>query len=199
MPICGIDYGSKLAGTTALATLCPKTGIIRVQSTEKKKDADAFLETALQDIKPEYVFIDAPLSLPSIYNLPIEERNTIENPDFFYRAGDRLVNAMSPLFLGGLTARAMRLVHTLRPLPFYETYPAWQAKRLQLKDLHYKKEVKYLADVQTFLAETHPDWQIPVLKSWHEVDAVLALIGAWRFSKGMHEVIGLEEEGAIYV
>jgi len=198
-PLCGIDYGSKLAGTTVLAKLTIDTGKVEIFVSQKKKDADAFLQDILLDIKPVYVFIDAPLSLPKIYVLSPEDRLNIVHPDYFYRKGDRLLNAMSPLFLGGLTARAMRLVHQLQSIIFYETYPAWQAKKLELKALHYKKEVRYISEIQTFIESKYPQWNIPTLNSWHEIDAVLALIGAERFSKNEHEVFGDEEEGAIYV
>ncbi len=197
MQICGIDYGSKLAGTTAFALLDTDTNKISIKISEKKKDADAFVEGLVLEKKPEFIFIDAPLSLPKVYaNLKDLQE---ENPDFFYREGDRMLGAMSPLFLGGLTARAMRLVHSLGQFRFYETYPAWQAKRLELKALHYKKELTYLPQVKEKIAQHYPAWQIPALNSWHELDAVLALVGAWRFVNHTHEIFGNEEEGAIYV
>ncbi len=197
MQICGIDYGSKLAGTTAFALLDTDTNKISIAISEKKKDADAFVTHLVLEKQPDLIFIDAPLSLPKVYaNLKDPQE---ENPDFFYRAGDKMLGAMSPLFLGGLTARAMRLVHTLGQFKFYETYPAWQARRLELKALHYKKELTHLPQVKDKILQYYPEWQIPTLNSWHELDAVLALVGAWRFVNNEQEVFGNEEEGAIYV
>ncbi len=65
----GIDYGSKLAGTTALAYLSPTGVAIPLQSTAKK-DADAFILQHLESLPPHQVFIDAPLSLPGKYRFP---------------------------------------------------------------------------------------------------------------------------------
>ena len=61
----GVDFGSKLAGTTAVCFF--EGGNYRFFQSEKKKDADAFLEKIVEQIRPSHVFIDAPLSLPGAY------------------------------------------------------------------------------------------------------------------------------------
>lgn len=93
----GIDFGSKLAGTTALC-IGEAGEQLQVSSSEKGQDADLFLMAALEGKAPATLCIDAPLSLPLAYRQPNE------NSDFFYRKADRQAKAMSPLFLGGLTA-----------------------------------------------------------------------------------------------
>ena len=102
----GIDYGSKMAGTTVIAYL--KSGKLHFAQSQKKKDADLFVENWVAQHQPRAIFLDAPLSLPGVYTEPEAY------DDYFYRAGDRLLRAMSPMFLGGLTARAMRLSRRLK-------------------------------------------------------------------------------------
>lgn len=195
----GIDYGSKLAGTTVLALASEEGGAISLFYSEKKKNADAFLAKHLCAQPLHLVCIDAPLSLPKIYHQPPQERIKQNNADFFFRACDHALQAMSPLFLGGLTARAMQLAHQLHPLPFHETYPARQAKRLGLLTLGYKKKQEYLPGAQAALEKVMPAWTIPPLLSWHAFDAVLALLGALRLVQGKHETYGDEEEGIILI
>jgi hypothetical protein len=105
--ILSIDYGSKLAGTTAVCF--EKNNQLHLAQSVKKQDADAWLRQLISTKKPAAVYIDAPLSLPGVYRG--------EGSDYFYRAGDRAVGAMSPMFLGGLTARAMQLRAAFPAIP----------------------------------------------------------------------------------
>jgi predicted nuclease with RNAse H fold len=129
MILCGIDYGSKLAGTTAVAWLDTVTQAIAITCSLKGKDADVFLYDCLVKLNPACVFIDAPLSLPGVYSLGGAYT------DHFFRQADKQLQAMSPMFLGGLTARAIKLKKELNAIsvPVFETYPAAQAIRLGLK------------------------------------------------------------------
>ena len=97
--IAGVDFGSKLSGQTVVAIL--DNDIIQVQRSEKGKDADDFLLGVLEATKITLVGIDAPLSLPGLY--------LGNGSDYFFREADRDLGAMSPMFLGGLTARAIRI------------------------------------------------------------------------------------------
>lgn len=190
----GIDYGSKLAGTTVIAFL--NEGGVTLLQSEKKKDADRFIREQLSQIQePVTVGFDAPLSLPGVY------REVSGCTSFHYRQCDRELGAMSPLFLGGLTARAMQLKHQLENegCSFFETYPAAQAKRLNLEKYGYKKpdaQYKLIADA---LAKELQIKNLPVFNNSHQVDAVLALIGAQRITNQIANRIGREEEGLIYV
>ncbi|NJK83751.1 MAG: hypothetical protein HC912_07955 [Saprospiraceae bacterium] len=108
---------------------------------------------------------------------------------------------MSPMFLGGLTARAMRLRTALSEVcPLAETYPAAQAIRLNIKPLGYKKALSNIPDVLKALQTLYPSllWDnLP--KTWHEVDALLAWIGAYHYQQGISEVYGDPDEGTIYL
>ncbi|WP_158607156.1 DUF429 domain-containing protein [Pontibacter oryzae] len=122
----GIDYGSKLAGTTAVAMV--KDNQLHLWQSQKGQDADTWLLELIRELMPKVIYIDAPLTLPSAYY------QTPQNPDadFFYRQADREVRAMSPMFIGGLTARAMKLRLKLahEGIAMLETYPSQAAKVL---------------------------------------------------------------------
>ncbi|MFK7932332.1 MAG: hypothetical protein AB8G22_02410 [Saprospiraceae bacterium] len=191
----GIDYGSKLAGTTVIAHYQSDTKPPILLQSEKKRDADKFILEFVKKERPDYIFLDAPLSLPGIYtNLPNCE-------SYFYRAGDAELRAMSPMFLGGLTARAMQLKAQLEPLgaTVLEIYPSQLAKVLGLKELNYKKQVEYLAPVLEKLATETP-FPLPAnIKNWHQVDALLALFSGYRYLTQQHLSYGIVAEGQIIV
>ncbi|MCB0521768.1 MAG: DUF429 domain-containing protein [Lewinellaceae bacterium] len=183
----GIDYGSKLAGTTVICW--DKDEKLYLAQSEKKQDADAFLQQHIEALRPGAVFMDAPLSLPGVYHQ--------KGDDYFYRACDKATQAMSPMFLGGLTARAMRLRSQFPDLAFYETYPAQLVRTLFPENDFYKKENPALFAEQ--LAAWLPFPLTAVLSNWHQVDGMLAWLSGWRFSKGNALKYGKEEEGLIVV
>ncbi len=182
----GIDYGAKYAGTTAICWQV-KDGKLEVGISDKKKDADAFIKEKIGFLNPQMVFIDAPLSLPlAYYNL---------SDDYFYRSVDRQLKAMSPMFLGGLTARAIHLKNAFRDIVFMETYPKQLASRLNLKS-HYKKDL-YLFKKK--FNEGSP-FELPAhVKSWHEIDAVLAWLSGFRYQQGQAVKYGNLEEGMVFL
>lgn len=194
-PFIGIDYGSKLAGTTVVA-FANNRNVIQFKTSEKKKDADKFLIKMVEEIQPEFIFLDAPLSLPGVYN------NPKKFDDYFYRKGDKILKGMSPMFLGGLTARAMRLKQQFenQGIKVIEIYPAIHAQRMELKSYNYKKQLQYIPDVISILDHNLPlkvDWKS--IKTWHQVDALLAYYAGFRYMKGDAESFGDVEEGAIWV
>jgi len=145
---------------------------------------------------PSALFLDAPLSLPGVYAL-----KQPHHTDYFHRDCDKQLNAMSPMFLGGLTARAMKLASTLRAsgVPVFETYPKWHAKRLKLDALGYKKQPENLERCTLEVAKTLEGTLSSSPTSWHEFDALLALLTGLRFREGKHLQIGDTEEGKIYL
>jgi len=197
MRLCGVDYGSKGAGTTVISTLDGQTGETNFAQSSKNGDADRFLLDRLLDYQPAAVFLDAPLSLPGVY------RDLSGCHDYFYRLADKQLKAMSPMFLGGLTARAMQLKAALerRGLTVYETYPAAQAQRMHLGEKGYKKELPailpVLACIQAGFPAIRPNPGDVI--SWHHVDALLALVTAVRFAAHQQQVCGTAEEGVILV
>lgn len=186
----GIDYGSKFSGNTTIAITTAST-TIEVFSSKKGKDADEWLEDILNQHGVCLAFIDAPLSLPSVYQG--------KGNDFMFRQCDRQANAMSPMFLGGLTARAMQLKNRLKQkgIELHETYPSLTVKRLPNGHLYSKK--KTMADV--LWADLKDALQAEIIfhstPRIHEFDALLALLAAKLFSKGLADMLGNPDEGTI--
>lgn len=192
MKFIGIDYGNKLAGTTAI---CWDDGGLRFLQSDKGKDADRFILEFINKHYPGQIFIDAPLSLPLAYR-----DNTAD--DFFYRRCDREVNAMSPMFLGGLTARAMRLKRILegRNIRLFESYPGGLARQLE-KEIPGLSEA-YKTDLEIFscLISSFFGLTIENLPStWHQADAMLAWFTGLRYEANLHLEIGDSEEGVIFI
>jgi predicted nuclease with RNAse H fold len=191
--IAGIDYGSKLAGTTVIAYLDNSMQVHFYQS-EKKKDADQFVINCLKENKIDQVYIDAPLSLPGVYTAP----KTFHN--YFYREADTVLKAMSPMFLGGLTARAMQLRSKLPSVAFTEVYPSALVNELKIDRTIYKKEKEHITAVISFLLEKFSFIPSSLrLNNWHQVDALLALISGYRHQKNICIYYGNDYEGFIHI
>ncbi|MCU0420505.1 MAG: DUF429 domain-containing protein [Cyclobacteriaceae bacterium] len=183
----GIDYGSKMAGTTCL---CFRDGNrLKIRQSKKGEDADEFILAWAQRHRPAHIFLDAPLSLPSVY--------TGEGSDYFYREADRQLGAMSPMFLGGLTARAMRLRSVLgrENIHTREVYPAALARELGLQK-HYKKDIPLFKKA---LKKHVPSVVLPPIANWHQADSLLAWLSGTRFLSGHARVVGLVHEGTIVI
>jgi len=188
---CGIDYGSKLAGTTSICFEVDNK-LVFLQS-EKKKDADKMIIQFFENLRIKQVFFDAPLSLPRAF--------FGEGEDFFYREGDSAIGAMSPMFLGGLTARAIKLKTTFEKtgISFFEAYPGGLAKELNIKEKGYKKDSEQLIFLTEFISKNfdlklkkHPS-------NWHQFDSLLAFVVGLRFNANQALFFGDEGEGGIWV
>jgi predicted nuclease with RNAse H fold len=199
MIMVGIDLGSQLAGTTALAVLDGDEVVIR--QSEKGKSADDFIQNQLKELSVgSLVGIDAPLSLPEVYIK--EALDLTEEPDFHYRECDKKVKAMSPMFLGGLTARAMKLAHHLQQkgLKIFEIYPKMVFQNsIQNREGYKKKWNRNLAEEWLSELEAKHGFKLQSgLENWHQFDAVLALTATLRIYSGEAEKVGDENEGVIY-
>ncbi|MDX1628235.1 MAG: hypothetical protein R3345_06015 [Fulvivirga sp.] len=183
----GIDYGSKVAGTTVICYE-ESPGSIDFLQSKKGQDADQMIFDFLDRYKIEKVFMDAPLSLPGVYKKPDKYK------DYFYREADRLTRAMSPMFLGGLTARAMRL-DAETSAQFFESYPKGIVNEYNLEEFYKKEILSFIASLKVYLN----DYQIPVITNWHQVDALLTFLIGIRYLKGNHKCFGTKEEGEIIV
>ena len=189
--IAGIDYGSKLAGTTVIAF--EKEGTLELICSDKKQDADQMILDFVEAYKPSLIGIDAPLSLPGVY--------TRKEPfdDYFYRSCDKELNAMSPMFLGGLTARAIKLKATIGDRPeLIEVYPTMAAKSLNLKRFNYKKKDVEYDKLLNELALYLPNSTDIEITTSHQMDALLALYIVKKHMQGNASTAGLKEEGLIY-
>ena len=189
----GIDYGSKTSGFTAAAGYSSK-GVVQVHQSTKGKDADAWLLDLIKNLKPKYIAIDAPLSIPGVFIDPASFNN------YHYRECDRLAGAMSPMFLGGLTARAMQLSAKLKALEIesvIETYPKMVCSTLGLDMKRYKKDVNYLQQLR-FSDYLEDAREVQEVQNWHQWDALMALLACLKHQNGTATALGDYKEGIIY-
>ena len=193
--IAGIDYGSKLAGTTAICYGDRKDSI-QIYLVEKKQDADQFILDFLSSHQVKIIGIDAPLSLPSGV--------LGENGDYFYRNCDKSLGAMSPMFIGGLTARAMKLKNEIKTKYGYEiieVYPKAVVKHVldANMSLHYKKNDDYSKEEFNNLLinsyQLHADLNP---SNWHQIDSILAWYSTFRYTRLQHLSFG-DKYGQIIV
>ena len=114
----GVDFGAQKAGTTVISGI--ESGRLVFRRSKKQRSADKFLIGFFSKRDPALIMLDAPLSLPGVL------RELPEYSDYFYRVADRELSAMSPMFLGGLTARAMKLAAKFTKIghTVVECYPA---------------------------------------------------------------------------
>lgn len=190
--IVGIDYGNKYAGTTVIC-YNSKHEIKFVQSS-KNSDADSFLLNELAYLHPDLIMIDAPLSLPGVYWLGNQYI------DHFFRICDRELKAMSPMFLGGLTARAISLTKKMNGTEVMETYPR---KLVEILHLPYTQYKHTLEDLESFTEQLQATSGFKLnrarITSWHHVDAFLAFISGIRYLDKRDQKYGIKEEGIVIV
>jgi len=185
----GIDYGSKLAGTTVICY--EKNKKLCLLQSEKKKDADLFISNFIKEHRPKEIYLDAPLSLPGAY-LGVGD-------DYFYRKCDKATKAMSPMFLGGLTARAMKLAASHKEVVFKECYPGYLIRTVLDYSELYAKKSKYSPKLHKQLAKEFDLEYNSTPKNWHQLDAVVCWISGWRHGSGQGELLGEANEGLIWV
>lgn len=192
--IVGIDYGYKFSGTTVI---CYNTfHEVRFILSSKNSDADAFILNEIVHINPDIVFIDAPLSLPGVY------RHINGYFDYFFRKCDSEIKATSPMFVGGLTARAMDLKKHLNDIGIqvFETHPGKMIEVLSLPVNIYKQKI---ADLDRMLDVLMKAVCIALNKklitTWHHFDSLLAFFSGLRYMSQQSRVFGKADEGLVYV
>ena len=185
----GIDYGSKLAGTTAVCW--QDNEHIFIESSAKKKDADLFIQHMISIHNPKMICIDCPLSIPAAF--------FGKGEDFFYRICDKELNAMSPMFLGGLTARGIRLKYRNETITWQEVYPKALVETLGHQLQYNKKDKTLITGFSKLLLKSIPYKLESPCESWHEIDSLLAWISGYRFLNGKHQSYGSVSEGQIIV
>ncbi len=194
--IIGIDYGAKMAGTTVIARMYDHNKVDFFASA-KNQDADQFIKDFIASNEDVWLaYVDAPLSLPKVYTESESEGN------YFYREADKATGAMSPMFLGGLTARAMKLSKeiTKQGVKVVETYPSKLAEVLKLKNKNYKKNRHQIAALCEELKEVSGFmFNNEEVVTWHHFDSLLCLYSAKRHEIQASMVFGNIVEGTITV
>ena len=190
--IVGIDYGNKYAGTTVIC-YNSRHKIKFVQSS-KNADADSFLLNELAYLHPDLIMLDAPLSLPGVYWLGSDYK------DHFFRSCDHELKAMSPMFLGGLTARAISLIKKMNGTEVKETYPRKLVDILHLPDAQYRHSKQDLGPFTEQLQTiSGVQFNAAQISSWHHVDAFLAFLSGLRYLEKNNQEYGIPEEGVVIV
>lgn len=185
----GIDLGARFAGTTVLCMR--ERGLFMFERVAKGEDVDAWLEQRIKELAPTAIYIDAPLSLPGAY--------FGRGDDHFFRRADRLAGGMSPMFLGGLTARAIRLAAQWRAwgIEVHEVYPAalirheWDYLKIPAGRAIPPHKLRLMAGMFALPP--------PATRDRHEADAWLCWLSGLRHRSGRAKLIGDQEEGAILV
>lgn len=191
----GIDYGTKTSGNTVI---CYHDGQCLLFFDALKKDADSFIfEWMHQNPLVSNLFLDAPLSLPAVYF----RRAGFVN--YHYRQCDLALKAMSPLFLGGLTARAIELTQKLSSalnIKTYEVYPKALAQLWLGNSYHKKLSVFEMEQLCEILIQNHSSLSLAHLPhNQHQFDALLAWLSGYRFMNEQHLTFGETDEGLIIV
>jgi predicted nuclease with RNAse H fold len=185
----GIDLGARFAGTTVLCSR--ERGLFTFERLAKGEDVDAWLTQRIGELSPSAIYIDAPLSLPGAY--------FGRGDDHLFRAADRLAGGMSPMFLGGLTARAIRLAVQWRAtgIQVHEVYPAALIRQEwdYLKIPGGRAIPAHTLRLMAGMFALPP----PATRDRHEADAWLCWLSGHRHQSGTAKVIGDQEEGVILV
>ncbi|MBX2979048.1 MAG: hypothetical protein KF905_07125 [Flavobacteriales bacterium] len=187
MDFIGIDFGARAAGTTVICHR--ERGLFRFERSDKGGDADTWLQERILQMRPSAIYLDAPLSLPGAYYGKSE--------DHFFRLADRLAGGMSPMFLGGLTARAIRLAQQWRMLGIrvFEVYPSgsirhkWDFLKIPAGRSIPAHKLRLMAGVHALPP--------PITKDRHEADAWLCWLIGLQHQQGNTLQVGDPEEGVI--
>jgi predicted nuclease with RNAse H fold len=192
--IVGINYGFKYSGTTVI---CYNTfHEVRFIVSSKNSDADSFIMNEILNIDPDVVLIDAPLSLPGVYN------HINGYADYFFRKCDSEMQSASPMFVGGLTARAIGLKKQLNDFGFqvFETYPRKMLELLSLPVQIYKQtiaDLDWMLDI--FTKKVCISLNKRIITTWHHFDSLLAFLSGLRYMSQQTRVYGRADEGLVYV
>lgn len=182
----GIDFGARMSGKTVICY--EHQGSLRFLRSAPKQDADLWVRQQIDTLKPALIAIDAPLSLPAAYHGA--------GDDFMFRVCDRKMRAMSPMFLGGLTARAMALSAAYPEMKWLETYPSARLRKV-LK--YTKKDSSALQEAILCISQFTSTPVEVEPRDWHEYDALVCWSSAQRYVQEIHETIGDPEEGLIVI
>lgn len=185
----GIDLGARSSGNTVICRR--ERGLFVFERTQQGKDGDAWLEDRIHEMRPGAIYIDAPLSLPGAY--------FGRGSDHFFRAADVQARGMSPMFLGGLTARAIRLAEHWRGqgIAVHEVYPAALIRRAW-EHLHIapgRAIPRHKLRIMAGMCTLPP----PAPADRHEADAWLCWVIGHRHRGGKAIAFGVPEEGLILV
>jgi hypothetical protein len=122
--------------------------------------------------------------------------------DFNFRQSDIALNAMSPMFLGGLTARAIKLTSILREMqvPCTEVYPGgFIRKNPGLKTLYDKKIPATISALLDQLNGLLPHTLVEYPQNYHQLDSLICWFIGYKHLAGNAVSVGNPKEGLIWI
>ncbi len=191
--ILGIDLGNKASGNTALCFL-NQSKLQYIQPKKKDDELNVILEI-IKKHKIHLVCIDAPLTLPAVYY------QTHEFNDYMYRECDKLCKAMSPMFVGAFTARAIQLKNMLehKKLQVIEVYPKKLIEMLKLTTYYPKKKENNVPHKLIQKLKDGVPFNFSKPESLHQLDALLCWYSGFRYLNNEHLEFGHKKEGIIII
>jgi predicted nuclease with RNAse H fold len=191
--IAGIDLGNKGSGNTALCFL--KNNKLYFKQTKKNEDEWILIEELIKNYGIKLICMDAPLSLPGVYF------NKEQYDDYLYRECDKACKAMSPMFIGAFTARAIQLKNLLeeKNIKVMEVYPKKLCEILNLQNYYPAKKEKNIPQQLIHAISKIIPYQNSKINSMHEFDALLCWLSAYRFIHNIHLELGNKKEGVIII
>jgi len=189
----GLDLAGSPSKETGWAVMDEK---MRLFEEPQHLFSDDEIRKRIKDISPEWIGVDAPLTLP-----------LGKKGNYSSRLCDRElakfgVSAISPALLGSLTFRGVHLAQMLKEegYPFIEVYPRATERILKIRVEGKKPTLKWRQSLQNNLSLLIKGIPSPRkrLFSAHVLDAILCAYTAYCRNKGEYEEVG-DEEGVVVV
>lgn len=177
MKLLGIDLGGRTTGKTSLALLDFKSGKMihfsRELISKECGKSDELLIKFIEELKPEFIGIDAPLSLPDF-----------KSGNYLYRSYDKKLKALSPMTLGEITARAIHLKESLSCRNVCEVYPKTILELYDLNHKGYKRNIDKQNKIWNFIRDKY-DLNFPEIElNEDNLDSILALLIVFHYKIG---------------
>ena len=185
MKLIGIDLGGRTTAKTSISLLDIEKKEVVLFSKEYISNicgkSDSSFIKFVNDLDPDVIGIDAPLSLPDF---------TSEN--YLYRKCDKELKALSPMTLGEITARAIYLKNNFTSSYIFEVYPKTLLELLKINHKGYKRNSRLQKQIFDFLSEFY-DLKFPHFDlNEDDLDSILAVLILFHYKNDKFEVVNEE-------
>ena len=185
MKLIGIDLGGRTTAKTSISLLDIAEKEVVLFSKEYISNicgkSDSSFIKFVNDLDPDVIGIDAPLSLPDF---------TSEN--YLYRKCDKELKALSPMTLGEITARAIYLKNNFTSSYIFEVYPKTLLELLKINHKGYKRNSRLQKQIFDFLSEFY-DLKFPHFDlNEDDLDSILAVLILFHYKNDKFEVVNEE-------
>lgn len=185
MKLIGIDLGGRTTAKTSISLLDIAEKEVVLFSKEYISNicgkSDSSFIKFVNDLDPDVIGIDAPLSLPDF---------TSEN--YLYRKCDKELKALSPMTLGEITARAIYLKNNFTSSYIFEVYPKTLLELHKINHKGYKRNSRLQKQIFDFLSEFY-DLKFPHFDlNEDDLDSILAVLILFHYKNDKFEVVNEE-------